>query len=62
MIRMLKIIVWKNVKTNKWECIIREGDTFDWILAPAFDTKEEAIKYGSSISEYLGSEFEVFEL
>ena len=59
---LAKIIVWKNVKTNKWECLIREGDTFDWILAPVFDTKEEAIKYGSSISEYLGFEFEVFEL
>ena len=57
-----KIICWQDVKTNKWGCIIREGDAFDWKLAPEFETKEEAIKYASSALKYWGFEFEVIDL
>ena len=58
-----KIMVWKNVKTNKWECIVREEGKYEWKL-PAFKTKEGAIIYASSILQYWISEcdFEVVEL
>ena len=60
--KTFKIMFWKNARTNKWECLIREGDTFDWRLSPAFQTKEEAIAYASSWLQQLGLEFEVIEL
>lgn len=56
--KALKIMVWKNVKTNKWECRIREEEKYDWELAPAFETKEEAIAFASYILQFWGSEFE----
>lgn len=46
-----KIIVWKNVKTTKWEGLLRVynnlGEQFDLKFAPYFDTKAEALRYGS---------------
>ena len=57
-----KIMVWKNVITDKWECLIRDGETCDWLLAPSFKTKEEAITYASSILKQRGLKFEVVEL
>ena len=63
MIRMLKIIVWKNVRTNNWECVIRDRvGKLEWKLAPAFKTKEEAIAYASSMLQIAGFAWEVIEL
>ena len=56
-----KIMVRKNVKTNNWECIVRDRDGI-WKIAPTFETKEKAIKYAASNMQYLGVEFEVVEL
>ena len=61
-----EIWVWKNAETKKWEGLLRVnnnlGEQFKLKFAPAFDTKAEALLYGSLLLTDRGVEWDEVEL